>query len=114
LKYIKAATQGPKDTGIPIYVDPIGLQLAERTLTSPVTIDVEGVPLKATLRLILNQLGLTYTVKDGLLTITTGSIVPDADAFRRIGHCYWALLAGWIGALTGRYFYATRDGVSER
>jgi hypothetical protein len=73
LKYIKAATQGPNDTGIPIYVDPVGLNEAEKTMTSPVTLDLEGVPLKTTLRLLLKQLGLTYTVKDGLLTITSES-----------------------------------------
>ena len=73
LKYIKSATQGPNDTGIPIYVDPVGLNEAEKTLTSPVTLDLEGVPLKTTLRLLLKQLGLTYTVKDGLLTITSES-----------------------------------------
>ncbi len=39
-------------------------------MTSTVTLDLEGVPLKTTLRLMLKQLGLTYTVKDGLLTIT--------------------------------------------
>src|SRR5258707_4795193 len=42
-------------------------------MTSPVTLDLEGVPLKTTLRLLLKQLGLTYTVKDGLLTITSES-----------------------------------------
>src|SRR5436305_14652287 len=73
LKYIKQATQGPNDTGIPIYVDPVGLQEAEKTLTSPITLELEGVPLKTTLRLLLKQLGLTYTVKDGLLTITSES-----------------------------------------
>jgi hypothetical protein len=73
LKYIKSATQGPNDSGIPIYVDPVGLQEAEKTLTSPITLDLEGVPLKTTLRLLLKQLGLTYTVKDGLLTITSAS-----------------------------------------
>src|SRR5260370_38072621 len=73
LKDIKSATQGPNDSGIPIYVDPVGLQEAEKTMTSPVTLDLEGVPLKATLRLLLKQLGLTYTVKDGLLTITSES-----------------------------------------
>ena len=70
LKYIKSATQGRTTTGIPIYVDPVGLQEAEKTMTSPVTLDLEGVPLKSTLRLLLKQLGMTYTVKDGLLTIT--------------------------------------------
>src|SRR6202042_3036188 len=63
LKYIKAATQGPNYTGIQIYVDPAGLYAAEKTMTSPVTLDVEGVPLKTTLRLMLNQLGLTYSVR---------------------------------------------------
>ncbi|MHC5544482.1 hypothetical protein ACYOEI_40145, partial [Singulisphaera rosea] len=70
LKYIKSATQGANDSGIPIYVDPVGLQEAEKTMTSPITLDLEGVPLKTTLKLILKQLGLTYTVKDGLMTIT--------------------------------------------
>jgi hypothetical protein len=70
LKYIKVMTQGPNDSGIPIYVDPVGLNEASRTLLSPVTLELEGVPLKTTLRLLLKQLGLTYTVKDGLLTIT--------------------------------------------
>jgi hypothetical protein len=71
LKYIKSATQGPKDNGIPIYVDPVGLNKAEKTMTSPVTLDLEGVPLGTTLRLVLKQLGLTYEVEDGRLTITS-------------------------------------------
>ncbi|MGZ3300469.1 MAG: hypothetical protein ACXWO3_06160 [Isosphaeraceae bacterium] len=71
LKYIKTATQDANDTGIPIYVDPLGMQEADKTLTSPVSIDLEGVPLKRTLRLLLKQLGLTYTVKDGYLMITS-------------------------------------------
>src|SRR5262245_32329872 len=71
LKYIKQATTTPTFSGIPIYVDPLGLQEAERSLNSTVTMDLEGVPLKTTLRLILKQLGLAYTVKDGFLMITS-------------------------------------------
>ncbi len=71
LKYIKQATTTPTFAGIPIYVDPLGLQEAERSLNSTVQIDLEGVPLKTTLRLILKQLGLTYTVKDGYMMITS-------------------------------------------
>jgi hypothetical protein len=71
LKYIKQATQTPTFNGIPIYVDPIGLQEAERSMNSTVQIDLEGVPLKTTLRLLLKQLGLVYTVKDGFLMITS-------------------------------------------
>src|SRR5258705_2563505 len=73
LKYIRSETQGQNDSGLPIYVVPVGLNEAEKSLTSPVTLDLEGVPLKTTLRLLLKQLGLTYTVKDGLLTITSES-----------------------------------------
>lgn len=71
LKFIKSATTGANDAGISIYVDPIGLQEAEKTLTSTIMIDLEGVPLKTTLRLLLKQLGLAYCVKDGLLMIST-------------------------------------------
>jgi RNA polymerase sigma factor (sigma-70 family) len=61
----------PLENGIPIYVDPRGLSEAEKTMTSPVTLDLEGVPLKTTLRLLLRQLGLAYCVKDGLLIISS-------------------------------------------
>jgi tetratricopeptide (TPR) repeat protein len=72
IKYIKSATVSPQlPEGIPIYVDPAGLLEAEKTMTSPISnIAFEGVPLKRSLKLILKQLDLTYTVKDGLLTIT--------------------------------------------
>jgi hypothetical protein len=72
LKYIKQATTSSNYSGIPIYVDPIGLQEAEKSMTSTVrNINLDGVPLKVTLKLLLNQLDLTYTVKNGLLTITS-------------------------------------------
>ncbi len=71
LKYIKQATTGPNFSGIPIYVDPLGLQEAERSLTSPISIDLEGVPLRRTLQLLLKQLGLGYFVDDGILVITS-------------------------------------------
>ena len=72
LKYIKQATTTATYQGIPIYVDPIGLSEADKTMTSTVrNMDLEGVPLKLTLKLLLNQLDLTYTVKDGFLMITS-------------------------------------------
>ena len=73
-KYIEQSTQDEAaglPTGIPIYVDPQGLQDADKTMASTVAINLEGIPLKTTLRLMLKQLSLTYTVKDGLLTITS-------------------------------------------
>ena len=75
-KYIESATQDEAaglPSGIPIYVDPQGLQDADKTLASTVAIKLEGIPLRTTLRLMLRQLNLTYTVKDGLLTITSSS-----------------------------------------
>ena len=43
-------------------------------MTSPVAIDVEGVPLATTLTLMLKQLGLRYDVLDeGIVRITSGT-----------------------------------------
>ncbi len=72
-KYIEQATQDEPagfPTGLPIYVDPKGLTLVGETMTSTVTINLEGIPLRTTLRLILSQIDLRYTVEDGLLIIT--------------------------------------------
>ncbi len=71
LKYIKSATTGPNEVGLAIYVDPVGLEEVDKTMKTPVTIDMEGVPLKTTLRLILKQIGLAYCVKDGVLMISS-------------------------------------------
>ena len=45
LKHVAEATKGPDGTNIPIYVDPIGLQEAEKSMTSIVRLDLDGVPL---------------------------------------------------------------------
>lgn len=76
LKYVKSATAvkttgGDETPGLQIYVEPRGLYEAETTMNSPVTLDLEGVPLKTTLRLLLKQLGLAYCVKDGLIIISS-------------------------------------------
>ena len=65
LKYIN---QGAKSK---IYVDPAGLTDAGKTLQSTFSIDLEGVPLQTTLRLLLKQLDLTYVVTKGFLLITS-------------------------------------------
>ncbi len=71
LKYIKQATTGPTYSGIPIYVDPMGLQEAEKTLTSTIQLDLDGIPLRRSLQLALKQIGLGYFVDDGILVITS-------------------------------------------
>ncbi len=69
LKAIQEATKGPGGTPIPIYVDPQGLAKTENTMTSPVVMDIEGVPLRTTLRALVAQLHLKFEVKGGLLQI---------------------------------------------
>ena len=77
LKYIKDTTAQQNEKPIPIYVDPTGLADADQTLQSPVKINLEGVPLKTSLRLLLKQLGLAYCVKEGLLIISSPEGILD-------------------------------------
>jgi hypothetical protein len=107
LMYIKAATTGPDYSGIQIYIDPVALNEAGKTMRSAVKLDVEGVPLKTTLRLMLTQLGLDYVVEDGLLKIGGVSTLSNSGPFRRMGHCYWALLAAFCGGFAGRILHST-------
>jgi hypothetical protein len=125
LRYVTMATATPDHPGIPIYLDPIALLEADMTPTSTVTIDLIGVPLKTSLRLSLNQLGLDYIVQGGCLRVT---IEPDPaelegpylvayhprwktsdamaeltsdldDPFLVVGHCLLTLIAAGFGAL---------------
>ncbi len=57
--------------GIPIFADPVGFFEAGVTLWWAVEIDLEGVPLRESLRLCLAQLHLGYEVRDGRLRITS-------------------------------------------
>ncbi len=70
LKYIRSATAGPDGEGIPIYVDPVGLEMMSKTMQSPIKMDLKGVPLRQTLKLVAGQLGMFYGIRDGLVTIT--------------------------------------------
>jgi hypothetical protein len=79
LKFVRSSTVEGKDSGVPIYVDPAGLQKADRTAESTVTLQIEGVPLGRSLRMMLEQIGLDYYVsEDGLLFITN----RDAEVFQ--------------------------------
>jgi hypothetical protein len=58
--------------GVMIYVDPIGLQEAEKTLASTITLDLTNIKLETALKLALNQLDLCYYVtEEGLVMITS-------------------------------------------
>jgi hypothetical protein len=86
LKFVTASTIDKVDfpEGISIYVDPAGLQDADKTPASTVAIDLKGIPLATTLRLALKQLGLVYRIeKDGFLLIASESSddqPADADS----------------------------------
>jgi hypothetical protein len=74
LKHIKKATsRGQDGKGIPIYVDPVGLQEAEKTLTTPISFTAKGEPLESSLERLLRSIDLTYVVKDGFLMVTSRS-----------------------------------------
>ena len=108
LAYVSAATRGPDGQILPIYVNPIGLQEAEKTMHSPVILEIEGVPLRTTLRLLLRQLGLGFVVRDGLIEINSDTsedyepwngFVFQVIPSQLIGHCVLAWLAAGLGAV---------------
>jgi hypothetical protein len=70
-------TSGVLWDGIPIFVDPIGLQESGRTMNSPVTVSLKGVPIRKALEVALGQLKLCYCVKDGFLLITSKESIPQ-------------------------------------
>jgi hypothetical protein len=110
LKYITQATQCPGSRGIPIYVDPIGLQEAEKSMTSTVIVDLHDVPLGSSLSLCLKQLGLGYAVRDGFLMITSAERIPPPyeDPFLMGGHCVLALIAAAAGGALAPIVAAAR------
>ncbi len=78
IKHIKNVTKSSDfPAGIPVYVDPIGLQEAEKSLSSTVTLELEGVPLRRTLQLVLKQLGLIYFIDDGMMYVTSEGSEPS-------------------------------------
>ena len=80
LKHIKQETAKAGRPALPIYIDPIGLQEAERSLNSTVSIEMEGIPLRTSLRLALKQLGMGYKVEDGVLIITSEESIDEEQA----------------------------------
>jgi hypothetical protein len=78
LKYIRHATTTERYSGIPIYADPMGLAEAGCTMTSCVrNMELEGVPLSNSLRLLLKQLRLAYCVRDGVLIISSEARIDE-------------------------------------
>jgi hypothetical protein len=103
LKFIEEQTADPDGRRLAIYVDPVGLNEAEKTMTSPLQINLENVPLKTSLRLALKQIGLTYSVWEGVLLITSAysdePLPVYNDPFLIVGNCVLALLAAGLGGV---------------
>ena len=71
-------SKGPKDGGIPIFVDTRGLHEAGATMQSKVRVPPRRGRLKDILNETLEPLGLGYYVRNGLLTITSAEAAGRA------------------------------------
>ena len=102
LKFITSNVRCADGNRLPVYVDPIGLKEAEKSMQSTVEIDIEGVPLKTSLDLVLRQLGMMYEVREGILEITSSGcrdLPYIEDPLLSVGHCLITLLAAGIGSV---------------
>jgi RNA polymerase sigma factor (sigma-70 family) len=94
LKHIKQTTTDAAFSGIPIYVNPVGLQEAKQTLTMDVIIKLKQQPVRVVLRQALDGSGLSYFVRDGFLMIDSRSAVLESrieELDRKLDHVIEAL-----------------------
>jgi hypothetical protein len=84
LKDIKLRmTKNPKlpkiPNGIPMYVDPVGLQEVKKSMETPIRRPerADAMPLGEHLRRVLQPLGLDFVVKDGFLMITSKTLMDS-------------------------------------
>lgn len=117
LNYIRTATSGKGlPSGIPIIISPSGFNTAEAK-PATITLDLEGLALRKSLTLMLDQLNLRYYVRDDVLHIVSKEhdVVRQYRSdqntlnFRRVGHCLFALLIGSAGGVLTRMLYLTRE-----
>ncbi len=76
--YLRKAVRAADDSGYSIDIDPQGLQDADKDMNSPIRIDLDGIPLRVTLDLLLRQLGMGYYIEDGILTISAPEVYPPS------------------------------------
>ncbi len=77
IKYLKQATQSSNHIGLQFYLNPRGLESAGTTPTSTVTLDLENIPIRTGLKLALDQLELSFYVRDGVVIVTSKEWVDD-------------------------------------
>jgi hypothetical protein len=92
LAYLEQVTgKPPHERAMPFLVVPGALEQAKKTLDSTIQMDLDGVPLRTTLRLLLDQLGLACVVKNGRLVIHSAKGIEklrrkeSGAAVRRVG-----------------------------
>ncbi len=72
-------------TGLNIVLDPKALGEEGLTSSSPVSLQVNNVPLKGVLKLLLKPLGLTYKLEDEVILVTS----PQADQSQTYPKTYY-------------------------
>jgi hypothetical protein len=104
LNYIRENTRGRDGDVVPLYVNPVGMAEAEQTLTSPISINLEGTPLKTNLDAAMRQLNLKWSIRDGVLMIAVPEfeqLTVYSDPYLVVGTCLLALVAMGLGAVLG-------------
>ena len=71
LNHLRSVLMEPDGKTIPIYVDAKALEDVGVNLETSAPMDVDGLPLKMALRVLLRRLGLAYCVRDGVLIISS-------------------------------------------
>jgi RNA polymerase sigma factor (sigma-70 family) len=77
LKHIKQVTTDANYSGIPIYVDPVGLSDAKLTVASELREIPNQQPIRIVLEYALRPVGLSYQVRDGFLMISSRTAILE-------------------------------------
>ena len=88
-----------------VVLDRAELAAAGISTDHPVTIDVQQVPFESALRVLLKQVGLAYSIQDGMVIITRPQSAGPSSALlylQRIGHSLFAMLLGFFGGMLAR------------
>ncbi len=71
LKHIRQVTRDATYPGIPIFVDPVGLTEAGKSMGTEVELDYKQQPIEAVLKYTLRPLGMSYCVRDGFVWVSS-------------------------------------------
>ena len=106
MENVIAYIQQRTNDNIPIYVEPVSLAKLAKLNDTAVLMELDGVPLRKTLRLVLKQNQMDYSIRDGILYIGSelDPVVKDAPSahaapFISVGQCFFTLIAAGVGSL---------------